>query len=291
MNHYSKTAALGTPFTDPSLGDKLFFTELPFFKDLSVLVEIGCGQHAHVMKAAGGLHLKLVLGGVDQKYACPILSGPGDWSDFLNVMKPGTKNNTGGDRALLFSSVIHEMFSLDGHYGKPDPAGFWTDILKTETEYVIVRDMSFACPADFVMPAERCHEGMTLHAMGLGMFRQLGLQERYAEVTKERMMSGLRGGDPHLCSKTVMREGLMQRMQLQWGERSAVTEAQEDYFALDAKQFDLAAQAAGYTPIHFKAYVPEGVLPTIREDLMSKGITTHLQAVYRKDDAETRPIH
>lgn len=290
---------------DLSLEEKLFFTELPFFQELDILMDVGCGPHAHVSHEAAKRSRKdrLIVMPVDPNYVMKpeeqhLARNLFSWSD---VIKGCTASSTGMQRAVLFSSVLHEMFSIGGHYGKPAAVQFWKDAAGTGAEYVIVRDMCFQCdPRTLMLPAQ-CHMLMDAMETALSLALMGGLPKVYTDAIVDRVNETTPLGKPALTSQTILREYLQMLLQAQWGDKHMAAEMKEHYFALDAAHFDAAAQSVGYSPIHLRHYTPDHFKvpghPAYkvfdpRGYPPQANITTHIEAVYKKDHVDpTRTIH
>lgn len=286
-----------TRLKDPALEDKLFFTKLPFFQELGLLADIGAGPAQHVAKAVHNLRPDIGIIVVDPSLAAHPGDSENTWGGFLQDATrdgKGLPSRSGRQRALLFSSSIHEMFSPEGHYGEPSPARFWLDVKETGTEYVILRDMAFTSSPDFVLRPDICHNMMDLHAKTIRGGVEHGLPPHIANARTLRMLSHLAevDGQPHGVSSVIMREHMDHTLKFMHGADRWLDEMEEFYFALDPKAFDYAATLAGYTPIHFETYALPflkdheeiGKLWKPQDDSVMQGtFTTHIKAVYKRD--------
>lgn len=268
---------------DLSLEDKLFFTRLPFFEEVGLLIDVGCGPYAHVLKAAA-------RPGLDTHALDPSpAGGNATWDQWLKAPKRIGLRDGGRTTALLFSSVIHELFSPDAHYDKPDPQQFWTDVARTGTEYAIIRDMCFQCDPRTMLAPSACGRLLSALEHSVWLARHRGLPAKLVDSIVYRVNRDIPRGIPTLTSQTLLREFIQVLLQSQWGEERVHVEMAEHYFALDAPAFDLAAQASGYVPIYLRHYTPEHLkqgntkLAETLTQCPEANITTHFQAVYKKD--------
>ncbi len=266
------------------LEDKLFFTHLPFWPEVQHLVDVGSGPLAEVSTAAqaartAALHVTCVDSAL----------GMG-WGHYLaNVA--GKYEIDGLPTALLFSSVIHELFSDAKHYGGADPRSFWADVAGVGPQYVIVRDMAFACQ-NYRPTTATLYRGVTVLRNMRDMIARSGFIEA-AELIHHRMDAALNAleadADVSKYAANILRECVELMLKKPYiGPESTCTyaekrrEAEEHYFSLDPKPFVECANLHDYEVIHERRFLPDYIRDNVFGTTPVQSFTTHIEYVFAR---------
>lgn len=254
------------------LEDKLFFTHLPFWPEVGHLVDVGSGPLAEVAMAAKRDDLTVKC--VDSAFGL-------DWRQFLE-----TEGALLAPTALLFSSVIHELFSEGGHYRGQSPKSFWADVAAVDPEYVIVRDMAWkSVPKSWhesVLPGGMRRVGDWVEAL---MTYQLAVGMRGLPIgpTNRRVTLALEKESPEL----LFRELTEMRLKGEYLDGpTAAVEMEEHYFALEPEPFVEQAALFGYAPVHARHFIPDYIATNqLGKAVASTFIptfTTHVEYVFKR---------
>jgi hypothetical protein len=285
------------------LEDKLFFTKLPFFQEVDVLADIGCGPGAKIANAVSKLGKNVLAYDPNTRhpYARPL-----DWRYILeNILVPlpeDLRREVGN--ALLFSSVLHEMFSESGHYAGFKPRDFWSDVRRTGARYVIVRDMAWNLraghPKSTVAQASAAMQaaltGMeavakaTMQSAALLRSQGLPIRDDIRAIaaegarTSRAMIDAEKAGD----GETIFKEFTQVYLRAMFPPASFMKELTENYFAIDPMLFVVAAEEFGYQPIFHEYFAPTPVLDHLYQSpayglAMPRGsFTTHVKWVFQR---------
>lgn len=257
--------------TSPTLDQKLFFTRLPFWPKVAHLVDVGSGPLAEV-SAAAQAQRPLAVTCVDSEVGL-------SWETFLSSRAGLWMYDP---VALLFSSVLHEMFSEAGHYKGFEPKSFWADVATVNPEYVIVRDMAWSVAQDWEPEGT---QSMNDRLQNTAMLALLAGHREQAKLITKRMMEAT--GPDTVNYGAVVREYVEMLLKARYDPGEFEREGMEFYFALEPQAFLAEAVLDGYDVVHSRAFTPPFLgaylRPRLPPSLRRKdAFTTHVEYVFKR---------